>query len=45
MSSEKTTQIVPKREVPGIERILASDGSSKILESAQPFMDLLMHNE
>ncbi len=40
-----STQIVPKREVPGIENILAADGSAKLLESAQPFMELLMHNE
>ncbi len=40
-----SSQLVPKRETPGIERILASDGSSRLLESAQPFMELLMHNE
>ncbi len=45
MSIINSTQIVPKREVPGIENILAADGSAKLLESAQPFMELLMHNE
>ncbi len=45
MSILNSTQIVPKREMPGIENILAADGSSKLLESAQPFMELLMHNE
>lgn len=39
------TAIITKREVPGIENVLASDRSQKILESAQPFMELLMHNE
>lgn len=39
------TAIITKREVPGIENMLASDRSQKILESAQPFMELLMHNE
>jgi len=37
--------IITKREVPGIESMLASDRSQKILESAQPFMELLMQNE
>lgn len=45
MSIQNSNQLVPKRETPGIENILASDGSSKLLESAQPFMELLMHNE
>ena len=36
--------LVPKRDTTStIERIL--DGSSRIMESAQPFMELLMHNE
>ncbi len=36
--------LVPKRDTTAtIERIL--DGSSRIMESAQPFMELLMHNE
>ena len=39
------TAIITKREMPGIESMLASDRSEKILESAQPFMELLMHNE
>lgn len=38
-------QLVTRQEMPGIERLLASDGSSKLLASAQPFMELLMHNE
>ncbi len=45
MSIVNNSQLVPKRDVPGIEKLLASDGSSKLLESAQPFMELLMHNE
>lgn len=36
--------LVPKRDTTAtIERLL--DGSSRIMESAQPFMELLMHNE
>ncbi len=45
MSIINSTQLVPKQDLPGIERILAADGSSKLIESAQPFMELLMHNE
>lgn len=36
--------LVPKRDTAAtIERLL--DGSTRIMESAQPFMELLMHNE
>lgn len=45
MSIVNSTQLVPKQDLPEIERILAADGSSKLMESAQPFMELLMHNE
>lgn len=45
MLIENNNQLVTKREIPGIERFLAADGSSRLLESAQPFMELLMHNE
>lgn len=39
-----SNSLVPKRDTAAtIERIL--DGSSRIMESAQPFMELLMHNE
>ncbi len=45
MLIENNNQLVAKREMPGIERFLAADGSSRLIESAQPFMELLMHNE
>lgn len=45
MSITNNSQIVPKRDAPGIERILSADGSSRLIESAQPFMELLMRNE
>ena len=38
-----SNSLVPQRDASAIDRIF--DGSSKILETAQPFMELLMHNE
>ncbi len=38
-----TNSLVPKNDSAAIEKILS--GSSQILESAQPFMELLMRNE
>lgn len=45
MSIANNSQLVPKRDIPGIERLLSADGSSRLIESAQPFMELLMRNE
>lgn len=38
-----SNSIVPKKDTSAIEKML--EGSSRIMESAQPFMDLLMRNE
>ncbi|MBQ8903764.1 MAG: GTP pyrophosphokinase family protein [Oscillospiraceae bacterium] len=38
-----SNSLVPKRDTSAVDRIF--DGSAKLMESAQPFMELLMHNE
>ncbi len=38
-----SNSLVPKMDTSAVDRIF--DGSAKLMESAQPFMELLMHNE